>query len=157
MFQTYEQRKIIEFTCHTSFFASIVVVQWADLIICKTRRNSVFQQGMKSVCVCIFVSIFRSVIFAYDSVKGCSLTCALIGIGFSFLDCLLRRLWQPSCPTAPVWTLPWGCTHLSKGHTLLLPRRAYVLCSSCPHLFLSHFPIPFTGLCGGSVLYHTVC
>lgn len=45
--QTYEQRKIIEFTCHTAFFASIVVVQWADLIICKTRRNSLFQQGMK--------------------------------------------------------------------------------------------------------------
>ncbi|KAG2464762.1 AT1A1 ATPase, partial [Polypterus senegalus] len=44
---TYEQRKIVEFTCHTAFFASIVVVQWADLIICKTRRNSVFQQGMK--------------------------------------------------------------------------------------------------------------
>ncbi|XP_015242278.1 PREDICTED: sodium/potassium-transporting ATPase subunit alpha-2-like [Cyprinodon variegatus] len=45
---TYEQRKIIEFTCHTSFFVSIVVVQWADLIICKTRRNSLFQQGMKN-------------------------------------------------------------------------------------------------------------
>uniref|UniRef100_A0A672SI34 Sodium/potassium-transporting ATPase subunit alpha n=1 Tax=Sinocyclocheilus grahami TaxID=75366 RepID=A0A672SI34_SINGR len=45
---TYEQRKIVEFTCHTAFFASIVVVQWADLIICKTRRNSVFQQGMKN-------------------------------------------------------------------------------------------------------------
>ncbi|XP_029479017.1 sodium/potassium-transporting ATPase subunit alpha-2-like [Oncorhynchus nerka] len=45
---TYEQRKVIEFTCHTSFFASIVVVQWADLVICKTRRNSVFQQGMKN-------------------------------------------------------------------------------------------------------------
>ncbi|GCB64660.1 hypothetical protein scyTo_0009850 [Scyliorhinus torazame] len=45
---TYEQRKIVEFTCHTSFFISIVVVQWADLIICKTRRNSVFQQGMKN-------------------------------------------------------------------------------------------------------------
>ena len=45
--QTYEQRKIVEFTCHTSFFISIVVVQWADLVICKTRRNSVFQQGMK--------------------------------------------------------------------------------------------------------------
>lgn len=47
--QTYEQRKIIEFTCHTSFFASIVVVQWADLIICKTRRNSLFKQGMRFV------------------------------------------------------------------------------------------------------------
>jgi len=45
--QTYEQRKIIEFTCHTSFFISVVVVQWADLVICKTRRNSLFQQGMK--------------------------------------------------------------------------------------------------------------
>nr|AAK27722.1 sodium/potassium pump alpha subunit [Electrophorus electricus]AJR20272.1 Na+/K+-ATPase alpha-subunit 2 [Electrophorus electricus] len=45
---TYEQRKIVEFTCHTSFFVSIVVVQWADLIICKTRRNSVFQQGMRN-------------------------------------------------------------------------------------------------------------
>ncbi|XP_043991302.1 sodium/potassium-transporting ATPase subunit alpha-2 [Gambusia affinis] len=45
---TYEQRKIIEFTCHTAFFSSIVVVQWADLIICKTRRNSLFQQGMRN-------------------------------------------------------------------------------------------------------------
>ena len=26
----------------------IVVVQWADLIICKTRKNSLFQQGMKN-------------------------------------------------------------------------------------------------------------
>ncbi|XP_031438332.1 sodium/potassium-transporting ATPase subunit alpha-1b [Clupea harengus] len=45
---TYEQRKIVEFTCHTGFFSSIVIVQWADLIVCKTRRNSVFQQGMKN-------------------------------------------------------------------------------------------------------------
>ncbi|XP_061150881.1 sodium/potassium-transporting ATPase subunit alpha-2 isoform X1 [Syngnathus typhle] len=45
---TYEQRKIVEFTCHTAFFSSIVVVQWADLIICKTRRNSLFQQGMRN-------------------------------------------------------------------------------------------------------------
>ncbi|XP_012885947.1 PREDICTED: sodium/potassium-transporting ATPase subunit alpha-4-like [Dipodomys ordii] len=48
IFKTYEQRKVVEFTCHTAFFVSIVVVQWADLIICKTRRNSVFQQGMKN-------------------------------------------------------------------------------------------------------------
>ena len=41
-------RKILEYTCHTAFFVSIVIVQWADLIICKTRRNSVFQQGMNN-------------------------------------------------------------------------------------------------------------
>ncbi|XP_028386414.2 sodium/potassium-transporting ATPase subunit alpha-4 [Phyllostomus discolor] len=45
---TFEQRKVVEFTCQTAFFVSIVVVQWSDLIICKTRRNSVFQQGMKN-------------------------------------------------------------------------------------------------------------
>merc|ERR1719233_2782519 len=45
---TYADRKILEYTCHTAFFVSIVVVQWADLIICKTRKNSVFQQGIKN-------------------------------------------------------------------------------------------------------------
>uniref|UniRef100_A0A3P9M0U1 Sodium/potassium-transporting ATPase subunit alpha n=1 Tax=Oryzias latipes TaxID=8090 RepID=A0A3P9M0U1_ORYLA len=51
---TYEGRKIIEYTCHTAFFISIVVVQWADLIICKTRRNSIVQQGMTKNRVLIF-------------------------------------------------------------------------------------------------------
>merc|ERR1712170_387 len=45
---TYRDRKILEFTCHTAFFVSIVVVQWADLIICKTRKLSVFHQGMSN-------------------------------------------------------------------------------------------------------------
>nr|XP_002737354.1 PREDICTED: sodium/potassium-transporting ATPase subunit alpha-1 isoform X1 [Saccoglossus kowalevskii] len=45
---TYDQRKILEYTCHTAFFTSIVIVQWADVIICKTRRNSIIHQGMKN-------------------------------------------------------------------------------------------------------------
>ena len=63
---TYRDRKILEYTCHTAFFASIVVVQWADLIICKTRKNSVFTQGMTNwilnfglifeTCLAIFMS-----------------------------------------------------------------------------------------------------
>uniref|UniRef100_A0A3Q4GKJ1 Sodium/potassium-transporting ATPase subunit alpha n=1 Tax=Neolamprologus brichardi TaxID=32507 RepID=A0A3Q4GKJ1_NEOBR len=32
---------IVEFTCHTAFFTSIVIVQVADLLICKTRTNSI--------------------------------------------------------------------------------------------------------------------
>ena len=47
--QTFEQRKQLEFTCHTAFFVTIVICQWAVLIVCKTRRNSIVQQGMKSV------------------------------------------------------------------------------------------------------------
>ncbi|XP_076627752.1 sodium/potassium-transporting ATPase subunit alpha [Colletes latitarsis] len=45
---TYEQRKILEYTCHTAFFVSIVIVQAADVMICKTRRNSLFHQGMNN-------------------------------------------------------------------------------------------------------------
>ena len=44
---SYSQRKDLELTCHTAFFTTIVVVQWADVIISKTRRLSVFKQGMK--------------------------------------------------------------------------------------------------------------
>lgn len=46
---TYQQRKALEYTCHTAFFVSVVVVQWTDLLICKTRRNSLFQQGMTNM------------------------------------------------------------------------------------------------------------
>jgi len=45
---TFKRRKILEYTCHTAFFISIVIVQWADLIICKTRRNSIVHQGMSN-------------------------------------------------------------------------------------------------------------
>merc|ERR1712203_315861 len=43
---SYSSRKQLEYTCHTAFFVSIVVVQWADLIICKTRKNSLVVQKM---------------------------------------------------------------------------------------------------------------
>ncbi|CAF3870322.1 unnamed protein product [Rotaria sordida] len=44
---TYEQRKQLEVTCHIAFFIAIIICQSAVLIICKTRRNSIVQQGMK--------------------------------------------------------------------------------------------------------------
>lgn len=33
----------------TAYFCTIVLVQWADLVICKTRKLSVFQQGMRNM------------------------------------------------------------------------------------------------------------
>jgi len=32
----------------SAFWVSIVIVQWADILICKTRRLSLFEQGMKN-------------------------------------------------------------------------------------------------------------
>lgn len=45
---TFSQRKALEYTCHTAYFLAIVIVQWADLLISKTRKNSLFSQGMKN-------------------------------------------------------------------------------------------------------------
>jgi len=63
---TYRDRKILEYTCHTSFFVSIVIVQWADLIICKTRKNSVFTQGMTN-WILNFGLIFETCLAAFMS------------------------------------------------------------------------------------------
>merc|ERR1711970_647289 len=64
---TYGQRKIVEFTCHTAFFTSIVIVQWADLLICKTRRLSIFQQGMRNMIMIagLFEETLLAALLAY--------------------------------------------------------------------------------------------
>lgn len=82
--QTYEQRKIVEFTCHTAFFVSIVVVQWADVIICKTRRNSVFQQGMKWVPQLSYITnIFTFSLGSWQLLAS-----------FSFLPMIISIIWS---------------------------------------------------------------
>merc|ERR1712072_1087380 len=42
----YDVRMNILRQAQTSFLVSIVIAQWSDVIICKTRENSIFQQGM---------------------------------------------------------------------------------------------------------------
>jgi len=61
---TYANRKILEFTCHTAYFVSIVIVQWADLIICKTRKNSIITQGMTNH-VLNFALVFETALAAF--------------------------------------------------------------------------------------------
>ncbi|KAF8789276.1 Sodium/potassium-transporting ATPase subunit like protein [Argiope bruennichi] len=63
---TYFHRKTLEYTCHTAFFVSIVIVQWADLIICKTRRNSVVHQGMRNH-ILNFGLVFETALAAFLS------------------------------------------------------------------------------------------
>jgi len=63
---TYEQRKILEYTCHTAYFVAIVIVQWTDLLICKTRRVSLFQQGMDNKML-NFGLIFETLLAAFLS------------------------------------------------------------------------------------------
>merc|ERR1719378_1714783 len=47
-FLSFPDRALALRRAQTAFLASIVQVQWADLLICKTRKLSLFQQGMRN-------------------------------------------------------------------------------------------------------------
>ncbi|KAM6179036.1 potassium-transporting ATPase alpha chain 2-like [Rhynchocyon petersi] len=62
------QRQTLEWTGYTAFFVAIVVLQIADLIMRKTRRSSIFQQGLfrnKAIWVGIASPIIISLILSY--------------------------------------------------------------------------------------------
>jgi sodium/potassium-transporting ATPase subunit alpha len=63
---TFEDRKKLEYTCQTAFFVSIVIVQWVDVIICKTRRLSIIRQGMDNWAL-NFAIIFETVLAVFLS------------------------------------------------------------------------------------------
>ncbi|TKR61221.1 hypothetical protein L596_028362 [Steinernema carpocapsae] len=44
----FEDRKSLERCCYSGFFAAIVIVQWADLLISKTRMISIVNQSMEN-------------------------------------------------------------------------------------------------------------
>jgi magnesium-transporting ATPase (P-type) len=44
----YDTRMSMLRKAQTSFLVSIVIVQWADVLICKTRERSIFEQGMRN-------------------------------------------------------------------------------------------------------------
>jgi len=61
---TYSERKILETTCNTSFFIAIVVMQWINVILCKTRNLSIFQQGMGNWTI-NFGILFETILAAF--------------------------------------------------------------------------------------------
>uniref|UniRef100_F1KRT3 Sodium/potassium-transporting ATPase subunit alpha n=1 Tax=Ascaris suum TaxID=6253 RepID=F1KRT3_ASCSU len=87
---TYASRKVLEYTCHTAFFSSIVIVQWADLIICKTRRNSLVQQGMNNWTL-NFGLVFETLLAAFMAYcPGLDNGLRMYGLRFSW--------WFPALP-----------------------------------------------------------
>uniref|UniRef100_A0A0M3HZJ6 Sodium/potassium-transporting ATPase subunit alpha n=1 Tax=Ascaris lumbricoides TaxID=6252 RepID=A0A0M3HZJ6_ASCLU len=91
---TYQSRKELEHCCHGAFFYSIVVVQWADLIISKTRYNSLVTQGMSNMVLnegLVFTTILASVLLFTPYVNEVFLLTpirleyALVSLPFAFL------------------------------------------------------------------------
>ncbi|XP_006832036.1 PREDICTED: potassium-transporting ATPase alpha chain 2-like [Chrysochloris asiatica] len=72
------QRQYLEWTGYTAFFVAIMVQQLANLIIRKTRRNSIFQQGLfrnKVVWVGISSAIIIALILSYGLGSITALNC----------------------------------------------------------------------------------
>ncbi len=83
--QTYDQRKSLEYMGHTAYFVSIVIAQWADLVICKTRKLSLLQHGMRfalfvyvCVCVCVFVCVCIVCVCVCCVVCVCVCVCCVV-------------------------------------------------------------------------------
>merc|ERR1711881_294360 len=75
---------------NTAYFISIIVVQWADLMICKTRFNSLFMQGMSNMFMnwsLIFETVLGAVL-CYVSIANIMFSTKMI----TFL------MWTPAIP-----------------------------------------------------------
>ena len=60
LYKTADQCTDILFHAQTAYFVSIVIVQWADLIICKTRKLSIFEHGILSNKFLLFGLFFET-------------------------------------------------------------------------------------------------
>jgi hypothetical protein len=86
-------RKVQKETLHhaqCAYFVCIVIVQWADLVICKTRMNSIYHQGMLNPAM-NFGLIFETLL-------ACIL-CYTPGLGFALGTRPIKLLhWMPGIP-----------------------------------------------------------
>ncbi|VIO93925.1 Uncharacterized protein BM_BM10442 [Brugia malayi] len=107
---TYKARKDLERCCHGAFFYAIVVVQWADLLISKTRYNSIVQQGMSNWVLnmgLIFTAVLSTFLLFMpyvNKVFGLTpirLSWAMIPVSFAWLIFVYDEVRKYFCRTRP--------------------------------------------------------
>ncbi|KAF0989681.1 hypothetical protein HZS_7469 [Henneguya salminicola] len=65
---SYVARHELEYRCHSAYYLSIVMIQWSDLLISKTRSMSIFTHGIfnnKILIFGLFSETILSLIFVY--------------------------------------------------------------------------------------------
>jgi len=87
-----------------AYFVSIVVVQWADLMICKTRKLSISQQGMRNY-VLDFGILFETAL----ACLLCYVPPLNIGLGTRDLN-----IWHLGVPSFPFFTVIFFYDELRK-------------------------------------------
>jgi len=77
---------------NTAYFISIIIVQWADLMICKTRVRSLFEQGMTNV--------FMNYALLFETALGAMLVYLPVANTVTATAPLKWIYWTPSVPFA---------------------------------------------------------
>ncbi len=72
---------------NSAYFISIIIVQWADLMICKTRIRSLFEQGMTNTFM-NYSLFFETLLGAFLVYTNRARPCDRIA------DVLLSSLWM---------------------------------------------------------------
>lgn len=57
---SYAARNELLYRCHSAYFLSIVIIQWADLIISKTRIMSIFKHGLFNNKILVFSLVLET-------------------------------------------------------------------------------------------------
>jgi sodium/potassium-transporting ATPase subunit alpha len=55
---------VLNYTCQTAFFMAIVMMQWANLVVSKTRLRSIFRQRMMNP-VLTWALMFETLLMAF--------------------------------------------------------------------------------------------
>lgn len=71
---TYAQRHLVEVTGYTGYLAAVVMTQWVNMICCKTRRNSIVEQGMVNYVLVFGMSLEGAIILALAYLPGLATT-----------------------------------------------------------------------------------
>uniref|UniRef100_A0A0N4ZA40 Sodium/potassium-transporting ATPase subunit alpha n=1 Tax=Parastrongyloides trichosuri TaxID=131310 RepID=A0A0N4ZA40_PARTI len=91
---TYDSRRQLEGCCHGAFFYAIVVVQWADLLISRTRTNSMLTHGIDNQVLNsgLFFTVLLTVFLLYTpgvntvfAFNGITLKWAFVAVPFAWV------------------------------------------------------------------------
>jgi sodium/potassium-transporting ATPase subunit alpha len=86
---TWAQRRLVEITCYTGYFASIVLTQFVNLICCKTRRNSIFEQGMLNYVLVGGIFLMFTILLLLTYIPGMAMTLNFAPLRWSWFLCPL--------------------------------------------------------------------
>lgn len=84
---TFAQRRLIEITGYTGYLAGVVVTQWINIMMCKTRRNSIIEQGLVNYPLMLGLSVETAVLLLLSYLPGMANTLNFAPLHWSWILC----------------------------------------------------------------------